>query len=517
MTDPAPSGLRPEEVARLVEELQPLVVGERFGKIYQLSEVALRLVIGSGATRRQLLVSTRPGFSRFHLVTEFPEAPAEPSPSIIRLRELLSGGRITSVTQHHGDRVLRIAFERGKGPRLKREVFFELFGRRGRMVVVEGKARTVRFVFGRQGIVEGEQYDPPAKSPASPASGEMTAPFEPLALIPPEERQQGVAPLHRFLAESMVKREQLADASEHLSSLRNELRRNLKNRKRLQERLALDLENARGWKAWQRRGELLQGNRQLLSRGMEEVEVVDWFEDGTPSTTITLDPACTPAENIDRCFKKARKGRRAIEHFERRRVANEEGLKILLELSETVEGYATPLEEIPGELGNFLEELQSQLRRLGSGKKRGGKRRKATSEPQKRKPYRRFVSREGLQILVGRNAIENDQLSIRDARGKDLFFHVTSKPGPHVLLRLIPGKVASPESISDAAFVAAHQSGWRGPQGILVSWTEARFVSKPRGFPPGKVRVERGREILVDFDSDRIATLAVDRGGEESR
>ena len=119
----------------------------------------------------------------------------------------------------------------------------------------------------------------------------------------------------------------------------------------------------------------------------------------------------------------------------------------------------------------------------------------------------RYRSREGLEILVGRSARENDDLSIRTARGNDLFFHIAGKPGPHVLLRVPRGEVASPESIDDAAYVAAYRSGWRGPGGVAVHWTESKFVRKPKGLPPGKVLIDREREHWVTPRENGLATL----------
>ncbi|HIN80446.1 MAG TPA: hypothetical protein EYN00_05160 [Planctomycetes bacterium] len=375
MTVPVPSGLRPEEVARLVEELAPLVVGERLGKVYQLSPTALRLVIGSGSSRRHLLVSTRPGFSRIHLVTDFPEAPAEPSECVLKLRALISGAKITAIRQHRGDRVAKISIEGGGEGPFRREIWIELFGRSGRLLVVEGKTLTVRFLFGRKGITEGERYSPPEKKPSSPLPGEMKMPFDPLALAPQELRGEE-APLNRFLEVSMARAEIVADANDRLVFLKRELTRILSRRNRLNERLGEELESARDWLSWQRRGELLQGNRHLLERGLERVEVVDWFSEGTPIITVSLDSALTPSENVDRYFRKARKARRSIEHLQKRRAAIEEAVSILEPISARIDAVAVPLDLVKEDVEALLDEAQSLLmihgvtrREKGGGRK----------------------------------------------------------------------------------------------------------------------------------------------------
>jgi predicted ribosome quality control (RQC) complex YloA/Tae2 family protein len=69
--------------------------------------------------------------------------------------------------------------------------------------------------------------------------------------------------------------------------------------------------------------------------------------------------------------------------------------------------------------------------------------------------------------------------------------------------------VAAPESIEDAAYVAAYLSGWRGPGMAIVHWTEAKNVRKPKGLPPGKVRIHREREFRVTPREDGLSSVSV--------
>ena len=110
---------------------------------------------------------------------------------------------------------------------------------------------------------------------------------------------------------------------------------------------------------------------------------------------------------------------------------------------------------------------------------------------------------------MGRSARENDRLTRSVARGNDLFFHIAQKPGPHVIVRLPRGKQASPESLQDAAFLAAYLSGWRGPHDAVVHWTEVKYVTKPRGAPPGTVRLDRNREYRVAYEPEHLPRLVV--------
>ena len=95
------------------------------------------------------------------------------------------------------------------------------------------------------------------------------------------------------------------------------------------------------------------------------------------------------------------------------------------------------------------------------------------------------------------------------ARGNDLFFHIANRPGPHVILKVPRGRTAAPESIQDAAFLAAYLSGWRGPHETLVQWTEAKYVRRARGQKPGAVFLNRTRDHRVSYTPDLLARLVV--------
>src|SRR4030095_16704430 len=85
----------------------------------------------------------------------------------------------------------------------------------------------------------------------------------------------------------------------------------------------------------------------------------------------------------------------------------------------------------------------------------GGSRR-APRAPAPRGPARRFLSGEGFEILVGRSARDNDELTLRMGKGNDLFLHVSGRPGSHVIVRSVPGKTFPLGTILDAPRLALH-------------------------------------------------------------
>jgi predicted ribosome quality control (RQC) complex YloA/Tae2 family protein len=120
---------------------------------------------------------------------------------------------------------------------------------------------------------------------------------------------------------------------------------------------------------------------------------------------------------------------------------------------------------------------------------------------------RRFVSADGLEILVGGDARENDHLTFRIARGSDLWLHAREAAGAHVVVRLPRGKSAPLETLLDAASLAAHFSRMRDAEKVDVLYVEAKLVRKTRGAPAGLVLVAGGKTIRVARDAARRERL----------
>lgn len=503
--------LRQEEVAALVAELAPLLAGARLDKVFDRPPHGFLLRFRTAGGKRNVLVSTRPGLSRLHLVDDPGDSPESPSEETAALRALLGGARVVAVDQPGADRLMRIRFERGtEGSAQRTDFVLELFGGSGRLLVIDETSRRVRFRSGRGGIETGDRYrfpDPPPR----PAAG-FAIPFEPRALIP-EELRGREAPFHRFVELRLADEETRRDRAARREDILVRLRRETKRRRSLAEKLEAERTEASEWERWQRWGELLKGALPELRRGLDSIEVTDWYEPAAPRTAIPLDPVLAPLENVERCFRRARKGKRVLASLEERLAALAAELVSLEEHRAAVEA-ASPEDPVAQErvLAGAALRLAAAERarpeRAAAPFRRGGAEGRA---PAKRGP-RRYRTREGLEVLAGRSARENDELSIRIAHGNDLFFHRADRPGPHVVLRVPRGRAASPESIDDAAFIAAYLSGWRGPEGALVTWTEAKNVRKPKGLPPGKVLVHRTREHRVEFRDGRIGGLAAEEG-----
>ncbi len=192
--------------------------------------------------------------------------------------------------------------------------------------------------------------------------------------------------------------------------------------------------------------------------------------------TIPLDPAKQPDENIRLYFKRARKGERGLLLLRNRRRS------VVREMNERKRAMEkTAGIDDPDELLAMLPAIPGPMAR------RGGE------EP---KRFRSFGLDARHTILVGRNDIENDQLTHRTAAPGDLWFHAQGVPGSHVIL-----KGASPSTpkrfIETAAAVAAFFSKARHSTTVPVICAERRYVRKPRKSKPGTAVCQRSRTIFV--------------------
>jgi predicted ribosome quality control (RQC) complex YloA/Tae2 family protein len=240
------------------------------------------------------------------------------------------------------------------------------------------------------------------------------------------------------------------------------------------------------------RAELLLPVASRLPRGAREARVPDWSrvdEEGRPAEVpIALDPALSAAENAQRWLRRAKRYQAAAERIESRRAEVREELsraESLLSRAESAQDAGQ------------LAAVEAEAPAAAPG-------RKAQAAP--RLPYRKFISQSGAPILVGRSARDNDTLTLRLARGNDLWLHARGMQGAHVVVPG-PGESPDPRALGDAALLAAHFSSAQGQEGVEVAWTRCKHVRKPKGSAPGSVMVTQEKVLRVRLDQDRLASL----------
>jgi hypothetical protein len=148
------------------------------------------------------------------------------------------------------------------------------------------------------------------------------------------------------------------------------------------------------------------------------------------------------------------------------------------------------LEELPARIGL----LEAAPESSPSPKGRAPKVAKAET---KRLPYRSYRSSGGIEILVGRGARANDELTYDIARPGDVWLHARDVTGAHVVMRWTQEGSPPSRDLHEAAALAAWHSRARGSTVVPVDWTRRRHVRRARGGPPGRAIVERARTVMA--------------------
>jgi predicted ribosome quality control (RQC) complex YloA/Tae2 family protein len=243
--------------------------------------------------------------------------------------------------------------------------------------------------------------------------------------------------------------------------------------------------------------------------------------DAARNLTIELDPKVSPQANAARYFKRAAKAERGLKQVPPRlsaASAEAHELEVLLARVAALEEGASDTARVDdpnldGDLEAALERLPVGLRgvlrapgaasRTGAAgsARAGGAAAVARGEdraPSARLQPRRLKSKEGWDVLIGRNNDGNDYLTHHLARPEDYWFHVHGAAGSHVVLRRgkganEPSKATVEEVASWAAFYSQARTAGRVP--VIV--TRKKYVRKPRKSPPGLAVCEREKSVMV--------------------
>jgi predicted ribosome quality control (RQC) complex YloA/Tae2 family protein len=263
----------------------------------------------------------------------------------------------------------------------------------------------------------------------------------------------------------------------------------------------------------QRMGEILVQHQRTVPRGLKEAVLPDPAGEPGATVTIPLDPTLPPLGNVERLFKAARRARRGAGRVAARMAETEEALARAASLRERL-GTASDRDALDA-VHHTLEKSRllspRELATLPEGA--AGAHRPARPAPEASAPAglspRRFLSSDGIPILVGKNPEGNDYLTGRLARSNDLWLHVQGRGGSHVVVRSAgrPGGVPR-RTLVQAAQLAAYYSQARDDGKVPVDYTLKKFVRKPRKAKPGLVTISHEKTIIVAPDKGLVGRLS---------
>lgn len=251
-----------------------------------------------------------------------------------------------------------------------------------------------------------------------------------------------------------------------------------------------ELKATEGREELKKQGELLTANLWRVKKGDRSLVCEDYYADGSPEIEIRLDPMKTPQQNAAALYKEYKK-----------KAAAEQHLTQLIADGERLLDY---LESVLDELARAESEKDvSDIRRelAESGVLRAQRAVKGGGKQQKIKPRgpMRFVSTDGIEILVGRSNAQNDELTTKLARRTDMWLHTQKVHGSHVIIRC-EGENVGELTLGEAASLAVYYSQARSGGKTPVDYTQVRFVKKPSGALPGKVVYTEYSTLMAESD-----------------
>lgn len=227
--------------------------------------------------------------------------------------------------------------------------------------------------------------------------------------------------------------------------------------------------------------DLLSINIYKIEKGMKKVSVENIY-DNMKEVEILLDEKKSPRENIEAYYKKYKKLKTADEIIKAELPKIEEEMKYIKQILETI--------EIITEL-NELSEIEEELISLGYVRKS----KKNKQKLEKSKPYV-FETDSGALIYVGKNNLQNENLTLKFANKNDIFFHAQDVPGSHVILR---GSNLTEDDYKIAGFLAGYYSYFKNEGYANVDYTEKKHIRKAKGTGLGMVYYDNYKTIFIDF------------------
>lgn len=232
-------------------------------------------------------------------------------------------------------------------------------------------------------------------------------------------------------------------------------------------------------------GDLINANTFAIPRGASYAELVNYYDPECKTVRVPLDPAYSAAQNAQRYYKEYRKEQNAESILTEQIGQGEQELQYIDTVFDALSRAATLRE-----LGELRQELGEQgYLRLQRGRQK---------PPAPLKPIE-FLSDDGFTILVGRNNVQNDKLTLKTARGCDIWFHTKNIPGSHVIV-VTNGRTPPDRTLEQAAILAALHSKAAESRQVPVDYTEVRHVKKPAGAKPGMVIYETNQTAYVTPD-----------------
>ena len=530
----------------MTAELQPLV-GGRIQKINQPFDQELVLTIRSAGKYHKLLLSAHPVFGRVQLTKTDFQNPQNPNNFVMILRKYLAGAFLEKIEQVENDRqiIFHISTKDEIGDSLKIALIAEIMGKHSNIILLEKTSQkiieSIKHIGFSQNqyrtILPGSTYiAPPASNATDPFKATDEEIFDALQTEQLQQKFQGIGrdskialtglsvkefkeklltvkpsiyPTDNFssiqLTDDFVSFDSLSEmldvyyadkaerdrvkqvAASVIKKIQNELKKN-RDKLKKQERELLATDNA---EIFRQKGELLNTFLNQVPNDKTSVTLENYYTN--EPLDIALNPALSPAQNAQRYFHRYQKLKQAVKFLGEQIAKTKETIHYLESVESNLENADVP------EIADIREELIQT----------GYIKQKYRNKKQKMLPPEKYQAEDGTIILVGKNNLQNEQVSFKLSRRGDLWFHVKDIPGSHVLIT--GNSNPSDETITFAGELAAYFSKARYSNLVQVDVLDVKKLHKPTGTAPGFVTYDREKTIRVTPDEAVIKSRKISK------
>lgn len=542
---------------KVTHELNDQINTGRITKIYQLSGYDLLFMIHAKKEKHQLIISGSPNYARIHL-TKFPqERPETPPNFCMFLRKYLEGGIIQSIVQNENDRVIVFDIEKRNelGDKTIKKLIIEVTGRHSNIIVTDSDLKileSIKHIMPFEGtsrtIYPGAIYKFPNTDKLNPfissdidkyfaknediTSRSLLQNFMGFSPIVSEEISflyengtpikdalnkvlYGDTPciitgkkdyyyytdlesvngdkryfdsVNEMLDRYYLDRDTIDILRQKSKDILKLIKNNLEKQGHKIEKLSKELRNTNKRDVFKIKGELIQANLYSINKGDALLKCINYYDN--TEIEIVLDPKKDAIENMEKYFKKYKKLKASIPYLEKQIDLATKEKKYFEELLHQIE-HAT-LKDV--------EEIKEELERNKYLKK------KETKKKRKLKPnYDTYYSEDGIEILVGKNNLQNEYITHKLAKHNEVWMHVKEAPGSHVLIRQpLP---LSETTIRTGAQLASYFSSLKHSSSVPVDYVEVRNLKKVPGRIGSYVTYRNNKTIYIDPDKEFIINI----------
>ena len=520
----------------LKNEILGELEGFRVDKIYQPSREELLFTFKTFEGTKKLLLSARAENARIQLTDQFVENPKKPPMLTMLLRKHLSKAKLRTIEQDGFERILNLVFDATNelGDPVVFRLIIEIMGRHSNIILVNEQGIIVECIKKIDELTSSvRQILPGIKYTLPPQQNKMNILTDDLSDIEfalksgkPGEVLQGISPIvareienglsiaelkHNienpkptvvfidgpkdytyfvpkqygnlceyksfdtfselidYFYYEQVRFERIKQRSNdlfhHLTILQERAVRKAVNRKH-------ELEDCKNKEQLKIYGDLINANLYRLEKGSLFYDLENFYDNNEP-IRIPADPTLTPTLNALKYYKEYRKKQIAetkLNDFIRQAEDEAQYLESVIDM---LSRASTDSE---------ISAIRAELYEAGFLNKRIDKKNK----PRKLEP-KKYLSSEGFIIRVGRNNVQNDELTLKLSKNYDLWFHVKEAAGSHTVVEAVRDKPFTDKLIREAAMLAAANSKAANSSNVAVDYTIIKNVHKPNGAKFGMV------------------------------